>query len=290
MPSGCMGLGGPEVDNLEVDPRPLCAAADEQSCDHKARSSARCRPRKLMRYIREHNKTAKPIKMEVRRCNAPTPCSTFRCYGPLERRRSQQGRTTCGVPRTSPSNQSGSQRSLRNARDQLAANNSGSVSMSAEPSGNRAHAKQGWQKIPLRSFEARSTVGRHNWCLTQPNVGPNQPRLIGKCLSSVEDMHMGSHPKVAVVTGGGSGIGRAVALALAKEGYAVVVAGRRQEALESTVGEGAGAWARMLAVPTDVRDPLSVRLSSRERPTLSAGSTSCSTMRVRALPRYRWRT
>jgi transposase len=31
--------------------------------------------RKLMRYIREHNKTAKPIKVEVRRCNAPTPCS-----------------------------------------------------------------------------------------------------------------------------------------------------------------------------------------------------------------------
>jgi NAD(P)-dependent dehydrogenase (short-subunit alcohol dehydrogenase family) len=62
----------------------------------------------------------------------------------------------------------------------------------------------------------------------------------------------------AIVTGAGSGIGRAVALALAREGYAVVLAGRRAEALEETK-RAAGAGSRMLAVPTDVGDPASVR-------------------------------
>jgi NAD(P)-dependent dehydrogenase (short-subunit alcohol dehydrogenase family) len=64
--------------------------------------------------------------------------------------------------------------------------------------------------------------------------------------------------KVAVVTGGGSGIGRAVALALVKEGYSVVVAGRRQDSLEATVAEGVRLGFDMRAVPTDVTDPASV--------------------------------
>ena len=62
---------------------------------------------------------------------------------------------------------------------------------------------------------------------------------------------------VAIVTGAGSGIGRAVALALVKDGYAVALAGRRVEALE-TVAREAAAAGRTLAVPTDVRDPDSV--------------------------------
>jgi NAD(P)-dependent dehydrogenase (short-subunit alcohol dehydrogenase family) len=70
---------------------------------------------------------------------------------------------------------------------------------------------------------------------------------------------MTAESKVAVVTGGGSGIGRAVALALANEGYAVVVAGRRQEALDSISGEAARAGLRMMAIPTDVRDQPSVQ-------------------------------
>jgi len=75
----------------------------------------------------------------------------------------------------------------------------------------------------------------------------------------LEEMSMGSMAKVAVVTGGGSGIGRAVAIALAAEGYAVVVAGRRKEPLEATAAEGANRGSRMLCVATDVADPRSVR-------------------------------
>ena len=63
--------------------------------------------------------------------------------------------------------------------------------------------------------------------------------------------------RVAVVTGGGSGIGRAAALALLADGYAVVLAGRRADRLEAVAREG-GAPARTLAVPTDVTDPASV--------------------------------
>ena len=70
---------------------------------------------------------------------------------------------------------------------------------------------------------------------------------------------MGSMSRVAVVTGGGSGIGRAVALGLAEEGYSVVVAGRRKEPLEATAAEGSRRGGRMLSVPTDVTDPQSVR-------------------------------
>jgi NAD(P)-dependent dehydrogenase (short-subunit alcohol dehydrogenase family) len=75
----------------------------------------------------------------------------------------------------------------------------------------------------------------------------------------LEEMSMGSMAKVAVVTGGGTGIGSAVALALAEEGYSVVVAGRRKEPLEATAAEGSKLGARMLAIPTDVADPQSVR-------------------------------
>jgi NAD(P)-dependent dehydrogenase (short-subunit alcohol dehydrogenase family) len=59
--------------------------------------------------------------------------------------------------------------------------------------------------------------------------------------------------KVALVTGAGSGIGRAVALALAGEGYAVVLAGRRADALDETAALAPGKT--FLAVPTDVADP-----------------------------------
>jgi len=65
--------------------------------------------------------------------------------------------------------------------------------------------------------------------------------------------------KVAVVTGAGSGIGKAVALALLGDRYSVVLAGRRKEALERTAAEAGPAGGRALVVPTDVSDPGSVR-------------------------------
>jgi NAD(P)-dependent dehydrogenase (short-subunit alcohol dehydrogenase family) len=70
---------------------------------------------------------------------------------------------------------------------------------------------------------------------------------------------MDASTRIAVITGGGTGIGRTAALALAKIGYSVVLAGRRREPLESTAKEGAASGARMLAVPTDVTQPSSVR-------------------------------
>ena len=74
--------------------------------------------------------------------------------------------------------------------------------------------------------------------------------------------------KVALVTGAGSGIGRAVALGLLRHGYAAVLAGRRQELLEEVVRESAADADRVLAVRTDVTDPESVRhLFDRTRET-----------------------
>ena len=70
---------------------------------------------------------------------------------------------------------------------------------------------------------------------------------------------MKSHGKVAIVTGAGTGIGKAVALALLKEGYSVAFAGRRAEPLEKAVADSGAGAARTLAVPTDVGDPESVR-------------------------------
>lgn len=65
--------------------------------------------------------------------------------------------------------------------------------------------------------------------------------------------------RIALVTGAGSGVGKSVALALMKEGYAVVLAGRRKEPLEATAAEGKAIGARSLAVPANVADPASVK-------------------------------
>jgi len=62
-----------------------------------------------------------------------------------------------------------------------------------------------------------------------------------------------------MVTGAGSGIGRCVGVALAREGYSVVLAGRRKEPLEATALEVRQASSQTLVVPTDVTDPASVR-------------------------------
>ncbi len=70
---------------------------------------------------------------------------------------------------------------------------------------------------------------------------------------------MSTRSKVAIVTGAGSGIGRAVAIGFLQDGYSVVLAGRRAALLEETVREAGPHGAQALAVPTDVSDPAAVR-------------------------------
>ncbi len=70
---------------------------------------------------------------------------------------------------------------------------------------------------------------------------------------------MNVRPKVAIVTGAGSGIGRSAALALLGDGWAVALAGRRDEPLRQTAREAGTAQERALVVTTDVRDPASVQ-------------------------------
>src|ERR1700746_4031000 len=70
---------------------------------------------------------------------------------------------------------------------------------------------------------------------------------------------MASNGKVALVTGGGSGIGKAAAVALAKEGFAAVIAGRRPDRLEAVAREIESFQGQVLAVPTDVPDPAAIK-------------------------------
>ena len=68
-----------------------------------------------------------------------------------------------------------------------------------------------------------------------------------------------SEGRVAIVTGGGSGIGKESAFALAKDGYSVAIAGRREEVLNETVKEATNEGLKMLGVQTDVGNPESVK-------------------------------
>jgi NAD(P)-dependent dehydrogenase (short-subunit alcohol dehydrogenase family) len=71
---------------------------------------------------------------------------------------------------------------------------------------------------------------------------------------------MAGSNKVALITGAGTGIGKAAALALAKEGYSLALAGRRAEPLETVATEAKAAGApKTLAVPTDVTDEKQIR-------------------------------
>jgi NAD(P)-dependent dehydrogenase (short-subunit alcohol dehydrogenase family) len=65
--------------------------------------------------------------------------------------------------------------------------------------------------------------------------------------------------KIALVTGAGSGTGRATALALLRDGYSVVLAGRRREPLEHRAAEPGPDGGRALVAPPDVSDEVSVR-------------------------------
>ena len=70
---------------------------------------------------------------------------------------------------------------------------------------------------------------------------------------------MNQSTKVAIVTGAGSGIGKAVAIALLKTGYRVALAGRRQEPLDQAVKDAGTTPSNAIAVSTDVANPESVR-------------------------------
>jgi NAD(P)-dependent dehydrogenase (short-subunit alcohol dehydrogenase family) len=69
---------------------------------------------------------------------------------------------------------------------------------------------------------------------------------------------MASQDRVALVTGAGTGVGRAAALALLGDGWKVVLAGRRAEPLQQVIAEAKAEAGRALAVTTDVTDPDSV--------------------------------
>ncbi|MFZ4761037.1 MAG: SDR family oxidoreductase [Burkholderiaceae bacterium] len=69
---------------------------------------------------------------------------------------------------------------------------------------------------------------------------------------------MADHDKVALVTGAGTGVGRAAALSLLADGYRVVLAGRRTEPLLAVLAESGAPQDRALAVSADVTDPVSV--------------------------------
>jgi NAD(P)-dependent dehydrogenase (short-subunit alcohol dehydrogenase family) len=70
---------------------------------------------------------------------------------------------------------------------------------------------------------------------------------------------MAAQNKVALVTGAGTGIGKSSALALMREGYALVLAGRRREPLEATAEAGRALGAKSLVHPVDIADPAAVR-------------------------------
>src|SRR5690606_23753608 len=74
----------------------------------------------------------------------------------------------------------------------------------------------------------------------------------------MDSSEVASNGKVAVVTGGGSGVGRAVAKVLLGAGYSVALAGRRADALRDTIAQAGPLGARAIAVATDVSQPDSV--------------------------------
>ena len=70
---------------------------------------------------------------------------------------------------------------------------------------------------------------------------------------------MTKNEKIAIVTGAGTGVGKASSLALAADGWKIVLAGRRQKLLEATASAIEASGGKAIAVPTDTADPLSVK-------------------------------
>ena len=92
--------------------------------------------------------------------------------------------------------------------------------------------------------------------------------------------------KIAMITGAGSGVGRAVAQALAAQDWQLALVGRKQDALEETAK---GLTGDHLVAPADVGDPAPSSGSSPRSRTNSAAWTCCSTMPAWAPPPFRSR-
>src|SRR5262249_20301787 len=85
------------------------------------------------------------------------------------------------------------------------------------------------------------------------------PRLRAEMQPSARGQRSMTTPKIAIVTGAGTGVGRAAALALMKAGYVVALAGRRKDKLDEVAAEGAATQGRSMVVPTDVADPAAIK-------------------------------
>src|SRR5580692_1661054 len=92
-----------------------------------------------------------------------------------------------------------------------------------------------------------SAAGRRGWWCRSRNATTQR-----------EPTTMATTNKIAVITGAGSGIGRATALALYADGFSVMLAGRRRDMLEETRALAKATAPSMLVAPTDVMDPTSV--------------------------------
>ena len=76
---------------------------------------------------------------------------------------------------------------------------------------------------------------------------------------------MADNGKIGIVTGAGSGIGRAVALALLREGYSVVLAGRHRESLEQTISEAGPDHEKVFEIEVTAGDAITARASGRSK-------------------------
>src|SRR3546814_14344171 len=112
-----------------------------------------------------------------------------------------------------------------------------------------------WPGIPIRRGGRRCFVVSAFAAPASGRYSPPEPGS-DRCLTEGGNAMT---VKVAIVTGAGSGIGRASAVALLHAGWKVALAGRRADTLKETVARAGDAGSRALAVPTDVADPASVK-------------------------------
>src|SRR3954468_18733539 len=78
-------------------------------------------------------------------------------------------------------------------------------------------------------------------------------------LTNLKGRPMAGSQKIAVVTGAGTGVGRAAALNLMKAGFTVVLVGRRKDKLDEVAKEGAGSNGKGVAMPADMKDPAAIK-------------------------------